>query len=322
MAKKVLFILKVCPVCGKIHYIQPCFEKRGARFCSNKCRGISRRKQYKIMNGIEHKHCAECSQWKLLNTYSKGKQWDGLSHRCKECDKQYQIANAEKISRYKKERWKRNRPILTEKNCEWCNGMFMPVQKNQRFCSKNCIGFAYRFTHSEELKQQRMEYHEQTRAKRGITKSGSPEHKEKISGPNSYNWVERLEGECLGCGKLIQVYPGEIRKFCSLKCYWKYAKGENHWVWKKDRSKIVRRKGKEFSLKCKLFIKQRDKMICQLCGILTFDDGNASVRSCNIDHIIPIKDGGDDDINNGRVLCRKCNQSRPENMVIYSAVEQ
>jgi 5-methylcytosine-specific restriction endonuclease McrA len=51
-------------------------------------------------------------------------------------------------------------------------------------------------------------------------------------------------------------------------------------------------------------------MICQLCGVETFMDGNIHDNSCHIDHKIPISRGGENDTMNGRVLCKLCNQSK------------
>jgi len=44
------------------------------------------RKQHQILNGIEHKHCADCHNFKPLTQYSLSKgNWDGLKHICREC---------------------------------------------------------------------------------------------------------------------------------------------------------------------------------------------------------------------------------------------
>ena len=42
---------------------------------------------HKAINGIEHKLCSECQEWKPLNQYAKDshRRWDGLRHACKKC---------------------------------------------------------------------------------------------------------------------------------------------------------------------------------------------------------------------------------------------
>lgn len=49
---------------------------------------------------------------------------------------------------------------------------------------------------------------------------------------------------------------------------------------------------------------------CPLCGAwLDYEQGRRP-NSAEVDHIMPYSLGGSDDINNVRIICRKCNQSR------------
>lgn len=44
------------------------------------------RKEHKVINGIEYKHCGHCHKWKVFDAYGVcTRQWDGLREVCKEC---------------------------------------------------------------------------------------------------------------------------------------------------------------------------------------------------------------------------------------------
>ena len=55
---------------------------------------------------------------------------------------------------------------------------------------------------------------------------------------------------------------------------------------------------------------ERDNCTCQICGIKVDINSFNKDNSLNIDHILPISKGGKNNIDNLRVLCRKCNLSR------------
>lgn len=46
------------------------------------------------------------------------------------------------------------------------------------------------------------------------------------------------------------------------------------------------------------------------CGVLLNYDQGKQPNSAEPDHILPVYYGGMNDIDNGRVICRNCNQSR------------
>lgn len=59
--------------------------------------------EHQIINGVEHKWCNACKQWKPLENFSKdSSKWDGLQRRCKECDKQYYANKREEKLLYQK----------------------------------------------------------------------------------------------------------------------------------------------------------------------------------------------------------------------------
>lgn len=54
---------------------------------------MTRCKEHKIINGVELKNCSRCDVWKELSNYSNCKsKWDGLSIRCRKCDREVKRA--------------------------------------------------------------------------------------------------------------------------------------------------------------------------------------------------------------------------------------
>ncbi len=98
-----------------------------------------------------------------------------------------------------------------------------------------------------------------------------------------------------------------LRECNSMRC------GELSPRWKEDRSSIrgrIRCKV-DFTKKQKREIYLRDEGICQSCG--TFCLLNVGVKDpckANIDHIVSVKDGGTNNINNGQILCLICHKMK------------
>lgn len=63
---------------------------------------------------------------------------------------------------------------------------------------------------------------------------------------------------------------------------------------------------------------QRDRdngiVTCPLCGVALDYSKGRQPNSAEPDHIIPIALGGNNDPDNGRTICRQCNQSRGKRM--------
>lgn len=49
---------------------------------------------------------------------------------------------------------------------------------------------------------------------------------------------------------------------------------------------------------------------CPLCGVQMDYDKGRQPHSAEPDHIVPITRGGTNDPDNGRTICRRCNQSK------------
>lgn len=67
----------------------------------------------------------------------------------------------------------------------------------------------------------------------------------------------------------------------------------------------------DFTRRQKREIYIRDNGICQSCGIVCLIDATQNhPHKVNIDHIIPVNDGGKNEIFNGQVLCLSCHKTK------------
>lgn len=81
------------------------------------------------------------------------------------------------------------------------------------------------------------------------------------------------------------------------------------WPWDGYRPKEGFRPPIRMRLAMKIAV--RDGGLCQLCGCeVTFDHKKRIQTLAEIDHVVPVVDGGSDDESNLRLTCRRCNQAR------------
>ena len=51
---------------------------------------MTKKKEHKIIDNIEKKHCSMCDIWKNLNEYNKNStRWDKLFALCRDCNNNY-----------------------------------------------------------------------------------------------------------------------------------------------------------------------------------------------------------------------------------------
>ncbi len=250
------------------------------------------------------KQCEICGKEIDLTEYQRPNRVKYCSKSCNQ--KQYSRTHRKQKARNSLNYYYRKiRPKRFDKDffCEYCNGEFIPHRHTQRFCSRKCGQiYYYKIRNRKMYKKYKLE--------NCIPDKFSDDHLNKIRGKKHYLWKEKVSKKCLNCDNEFEVLKkgwNFSRKFCSLECYHEYSIEERHWHWHENRDDIIRREGKEFTFKQKREIREKNKMICQLCGIKTEMDGNKSDCSIHIDHILPIQFGGTNDISNGRVLCKKCN---------------
>lgn len=111
--------------------------------------------------------------------------------------------------------------------------------------------------------------------------------------------------DCEHCGssfyrKYDQGQQGKGR-FCSHNCYHKNCSGKNHHLWQPNK---IGRESHEFTHQQRRMILERDKYKCCKCG-----QGFPNVN-LQVDHIIPIADGGMRDLTNGQCLCISCHTEK------------
>jgi len=87
------------------------------------------RKEHKIIDCIECKHCYKCNTWKPLTKFYKNKRnWDGLAASCNDCSKKLQkeFRKTEKGKKYRREYQK------TEKWKEYFKGYRKTEEAKER----------------------------------------------------------------------------------------------------------------------------------------------------------------------------------------------
>ncbi len=147
----------------------------------------------------------------------------------------------------------------------------------------------------------------------------------------------QIEFNCDYCGSLSSNRPSQFNKkkrhFCSMKCYAKFRKEkmlpneqptwrggvsltEAHRRWKKKNPermshlkarRYAREKGAEgsHSLDEWKALKAKHQYLCVRCG---------QKKPLTKDHIIPLSEGGTDNISNIQPLCRSCNSKKWKKM--------
>ena len=70
----------------------------------------------------------------------------------------------------------------------------------------------------------------------------------------------------------------------------------------------------------KEYVFQRDEFVCQYCGIWCYDSWVQNSKSVTIDHIIPIKMGGNNKVDNLITSCMKCNITKNDR--VFESFEQ
>lgn len=112
---------------------------------------------------------------------------------------------------------------------------------------------------------------------------------------------------CEYCGDEMYVRPWEAgKRFCSPECSSLGYRGSNHHLYVSGICGHDLRHGHEFTPKDKAFIFNRDNFTCQCCKA-QWPNGCVGIQ---VDHIIPIFEGGTNDRSNGQTLCESCHKSK------------
>jgi 5-methylcytosine-specific restriction endonuclease McrA len=117
---------------------------------------------------------------------------------------------------------------------------------------------------------------------------------------------------CKECATtFIAEYGNKLRTFCSKECSNRYGKRV---------SKATRRariKGNEYESVNPYKVFSRDKWMCVLCGVKTPRKLRGTIvdNAPELDHIIPIAQGGGHTYNNVQCACRKCNNIKADKII-------
>jgi hypothetical protein len=108
--------------------------------------------EHKTENGIELKYCGKCKVFKDLSIFGNSSaSWDSLRPTCKDCLKENNLNNKEKIHEYNKKYWQETKEEQKAKCKEWReNNKEHIKQKNKNWYTNNI----------EYVKQKDKEYKE------------------------------------------------------------------------------------------------------------------------------------------------------------------
>lgn len=97
-----------------------------------------------------------------------------------------------------------------KKKCEFCKKVFKTYNKNQLFCSINCVSL----------------YKRKKKEKKCLKCGKKHINKKFCSKECQYKYMlsDNIKKKCVNCKKIytIYFYRHKISKFCSYKCYWNY----------------------------------------------------------------------------------------------------
>jgi len=173
--------------------------------------------------------------------------------------------------------------------CEICRKTFTTMNKNRITCGELC--------RCEKNKVRNEKYKETDIYE---------EHKAKFRKGYRASWTPPKPFECKQCGKLHQPEFGDVHTvFCSNKCSKRYSKTAM--------PASARKRARHFNVEYepvnvfKVF--RRDQWHCQICGKPT-PKKNRGTRYSNapeLDHRIPMSNGGPHLYSNVQCSCRACN---------------
>jgi len=118
-------------------------------------------------------------------------------------------------------------------------------------------------------------------------------------------WMEREQASAplcaCGCGDRIVIQPHHRAYGIPHVLVGHHAR-VRHPRWREDRAAVVGgRGGAYFVTSIREAVRARAKGHCELCG--------AAAR-LDVDHIVPISEGGSGDITNAQAICRPCHKRK------------
>ena len=241
---------------------------------------------------MEGKVCSKCGEWKVYGEFAKRKAMkDGHRSECKECNKKYRKDNEEYFKQYRKDNSEKNKEYL---KVYWKDNHEELVEKQRQKWNKNSKKY------NEKKKQYRKENPELIKEQKKISHI---KHKEANN--------ERMR----------EYYKKNKDKIRLYIMDWQRNNPDRISNYRTNTN--FKRRSKEFKVDFKPFerkeLLERDNWTCKCCGIKVHDRSTGNWNTpdkAHIDHIIPISKGGNSEPSNLQILCRTCNLTKSDKLVL------
>ncbi len=310
-----------CEYCGE-EFTPQKGPGRPRKYCSDDCRydaDVDNKRMHYVWKSKRETHCVQCG-------------CELPKFKTRFCSDSCQI------------KWQRVKAginiELLNKSCVICGEGFETFKSRQKTCSEECSKILknqhdqergrkkYAESHPDYISQEdrhkahlerldRLEKEKaekkEIRAKEQKTRQKILAEKEAIKKANIAHWLEyENEHICKTCQKpYIAHYP--LSLYCSKKCQRKQRPKDR----KRLKGKVI---DKDISL---LKLAERDKGICQICGLeVRWDDIEEKDQAIiagdyypSIDHIIPLSKGGMHSWDNVQLAHRKCNSYKCDKII-------
>lgn len=303
---------RACVVCQESFPVNP-GERNPRRYCSNRC---MRTRYSSRLTDAQRKQQAEnrsayrkavirkrrpplrrpCGHCGALYEPSRRDQKFCLDRTCRNARNwAYRLAKDPDVRRRESalRNGKELRPRVVEFNCAWC--------EKHHIVGRTCAPHASKFCPGPECGAA---WHgHDGRSKREAAQRRRERLAEKASRDRGQGLTFAC-GTCPRCEASFVVPPWQVfGSFCSKACRNK-AKGKG---------RCSRRKSLPKAIRTAIF--ERDDWTCQLCHLPIDPDEPLGNFSASIDHIIPVANGGTDDVANLQAAHRWCNSVRRDRSV-------
>lgn len=321
-------VTRHCAVCEVAFSFTPKTRGRYPKFCSQDCKSTSIKNYRKDAH-----HCAGIGRGKYERSYSKiicshcGKAAQNRSNKStknkfcsKLCRQEFQNARRRKEGRPPRKRKART--------CKHCATEFIPKKYDRiQFCSRDC-GYAFRKANALPADELARRLSERRKSKAFLrvhsvwfkhcqhcgglftartSKAKYCSDRCLMVGTSIRKGKSFDPRPCAECGEtFVPVYGSMRRTYCSDECCLRSARRTARKARKAKQRKVTT----EPVNPTKVF--DRDGWRCQLCKTKTPRRlrGTYHPRAPELDHIIPLSQGGEHSYRNTQCACRHCNAGK------------